>query len=158
MSIITELEKKKDQLDGRTITSGEESNLKQKLPASLIPDWYIFLLKNFPLVGVSFCLEEEDDKSEMGADLKWFGPDEIIDESSLMYPGKAVATLGYLPVASCLTGSGDPYFLNLKDNKIDNPKLMRIPHDFASDSGYPEDAIEVVSESLSDFFSLAVVE
>lgn len=62
------------------------------------------------MVGVCFSLDEDDDESELGADLKWFGPSEMIEEALSVYPGETVIGLGYLPVAACLAGSGDPYF------------------------------------------------
>ncbi len=55
-------------------------------------------------------MDEDDDESELGADLKWFGPSEMIEEALSVYPGETVIGLGYLPVAACLAGSGDPYF------------------------------------------------
>ena len=158
MSVAAELKKKQNQLNGRTINDIEVDGLKQKLPSDLVPDWYVSMLKAFPLVWVSFCLDEENDESEMGADLKWFSPDEVIEEASLAYPGRSVTALGYLPVASCLVGSGDPYFLKIKSGESDNPALVRVPHDAASGNDYPEDDIEVVCESLSDFFRLSTIE
>ena len=158
MSVTEQLEKKKGQLNGRTISDAEVESLKLKLPSSLVPAWYILMLKNFPLVGVSFSLDEEDDESGIGADLKWLNPDEVIEESLSVYPGMVVTRLGYLPVASCLTGSGDPYFLKVKDTGSDNPALVRIPHDSASGDDYPEGDIEVVCESLSEFFRLSSIE
>ncbi len=158
MTIIQQLEKKIDQLNGRTISDTEIRNLKSKLSSSVIPDWYILILKSFPLVGVSFSLDEEGDKSEMGADLKWFSPDESIEEALSVYPGKVVTKLGYLPVASCLLGSGDPYFLKIKDSASDDAALVRIPHDSVSGDNYPESDIEIVCDSLSEFFKLSDVD
>ena len=151
MSIVEQLEKKENQLNGRAISDTEVKNLKLKLSSKLVPDWHVSILKRFSLVGMSFSLDEEDDESGMEADLKWLNPDEVIEESLSVCPGMVVTRLGYLPVASCLTGSGNPYFLKVKDTGSGNPALVRISHDSASGDDYPEGDIEVVCESLSEF-------
>jgi hypothetical protein len=56
---------------------------------------------------------------------------------------------GYLPIGTCLIGSGDPYFLKVADGK--NPPVVRIPHDS------PEGA-EVISPSLEAFLQSAGIE
>lgn len=157
MSVQKALEKKKSQLDGFFATDAQLSDLRNKLPKGLLPDWYISLLKIFPLSGSSFSLDDELDQSEMGVDLKWFSPEQAVDEALNVFPGKSVIDLGYFPIGSCLTGSGDPYFLKFNNNSED-PALVRIPHDLASDGGYPEEEIELVCDSLSSFFEQAEIE
>lgn len=90
-------------------------------------------------------------------DLKWLDPDQTVDEAQNVYPGKLVIGLCYLPIGSCLAGSGDPYFLNLDANSED-PALVRIPHDFIADDAYPEEEIELVCHSLSIFFEQSEIE
>ena len=49
-----------------------------------------------------------------------------IDEAFNFYPGIAAVKNGYIPFATCLFGSGDPYFVNEDSNKIN---IYRITHD-----------------------------
>ncbi|MGY5615428.1 hypothetical protein [Vibrio brasiliensis] len=158
MSLISEIERKETQLSGAQASEEDINQLVERLPEGLVPSWLLPLLKRFPLAGVCFSLDEEDDESELGADLKWFTVSQMLEEALAVYPGKVVLKLGYLPVASCLAGSGDPYFLKmLNDN--DDPPLVRIPHDLASDDEeYPESEIEVVCGSLSQFFNKAEID
>ncbi|WP_435248880.1 hypothetical protein ACMAZD_05785 [Vibrio sp. nBUS_14] len=153
MSLISEIKKIETQLTGLKASEEDINQLVEQLPDGLVPSSLLPLLKSFPLAGVCFSLDEEDDESEFGADLKWFTVRQMLEEALEVYPGKGVLKLGYLPVASCLTGSGDPYFLKvLNDN--DDPPLVRIPHEFVSDDGeYPESEIELVCGSLSQFFN-----
>lgn len=158
MSIEEQLEKKKNLLGGIIINDFEADNLKNKLPSELLPSWYIQILKKFPLVGVNFSLDEEHDQSGMGVDLKWLSPAETIDEAFEAYPGKSVIDLGYIPIGACLLGSGDPYFLKFKGDNSNDPSLVRIPHDFSSEEEYPENEIEIVCKSLSEFFELSEID
>lgn len=153
MSLVSELEKKEMSLTGSKATESDAKQLVERLPSDLVPSWLPPLLQRFQLAGVCFSLDEEEDDSELGADLKWFSVSQMVEEALLVYPGKSVLSLGYLPIAACLAGSGDPYFLKILNDNED-PPLVRIPHDLASDDeAYPESEIEVVCESLSQFFS-----
>ncbi len=40
----------------------------------------------------------------------------------------------------------------------DDPALVRIPHDLVDGESYPENEIEIVCESLSDFFKFSNIE
>lgn len=118
----------------------------------LIPNCLLDLMTEFGLAGKTFRISAEEDESEIGVDLKWLGAEDIIKEALDFYPGKSVYSLGYIPVGSCLDGSGDPYFLFVRD--IDDscdPPLVRVPHDYATAESYPEDKVEIVSAKLSDF-------
>jgi len=47
----------------------------------------------------------------------------------------------------------------MKNSNIEDPPLVRIPHDLAADDeGYPENEIEIVCESLSQFFNKAQID
>lgn len=154
MSIESEIIRVESLLNGQKATQDEVANLEQQLPNELVPDWLRSLLTNFPLSGSCFEIDEDDDLSEMGADIKWFSPEQMLDESLNVYPGKAVLKIGYLPIGSCLAGSGDPYFIKLSDGS-DDPSLVRVPHECASDEDYPEEEIEVVCKHLSELFKVA---
>lgn len=56
---------------------------------------------------------------------------------------------GNLPVAACLAGSGDPYFLKLKGGEPQDSGLVRVPHHLVDidGGGYPEERIELVCRS-----------
>lgn len=159
MTVLTELQKIESSLNGSKITKSEAADLAKNLPPELLPMWLMEALQNYPLSGVCFSLDEDDDESGLGADLKWFAADQMIEEALSAYPGKVVLKLGYLPVALCLAGSGDPYFLKMADSNLDDPVLVRIPHDLvAEDDSYPESEIEVVCNSLSRFFNLSQID
>lgn len=145
------------QLTGSVASEDQIRNLKSNLPEKILPDWYLSLLQSYPLSGTCFSLEDEDDLSEMGVELKWFSPEEIVDEAQNMFPGKSVLSLGYLPIGACLLGSGDPYFIKFIGSSM-NPPLVRIPHDLSADNDYPESEIELVCHSLSSFFEKANIE
>lgn len=160
MSISDELSNISSSLHGQKLSDTEERMLCEKLPSNLVPPWLLEILKEFPLAGVCFSLSEVDDESHMGVELKWMTPTEIVEETLSIYPGLSVFSQGYLPIGSCMEGTGDPYFLDLKDG-ADDPAIVRIPHDSVpSDDSqpYPENAIEVVCRKLSEFFSTATID
>ncbi|OUS23904.1 hypothetical protein A9Q98_14320 [Thalassotalea sp. 42_200_T64] len=77
----------------------------------------------------------------------------MIDEMYEYYPGIAVLDMGYIPIGSCMEGSGDPYFVKLNQNP-ENSNVVRIRHDLVEDDDtYLESNIEIVSNDLTDFFS-----
>jgi len=159
MTVLTELQRIESSLNGSKITKFEADSLAKNMPPELLPAWLIEALQNYPLFGVCFSLDESNDESGLGADLKWFSADQMIEEALSVYPGKVVLNLGYLPVAACLAGSGDPYFLKMKGSNLDDPALVRIPHDLvAKNDSYPEEKIEVVCNSLSQFFNLSEID
>jgi len=159
MSVSAALSAIATSLNGSKVSPSDFQSLIDSLPPTLVPDWLAMIMQDHPLSGVSFSLSEDDDESGLGAELMWYSPAQMMEEALQYYPGMAVAKLGYLPVATCLIGSGDPYFLRLKGDGADDPALVRVPHDFVGeDDSYPEDKIEIVSDSLSRFFRLAVID
>jgi hypothetical protein len=109
------------------------------------------LLSGHPLAGVGFSLNEEHDESGIGASVLWLTPAQIVSESVECQPGTSVLSYGFLPIGGCAEGSGDPYFLDLR-NSSDDPPLVRVPHDYASSGPYPLEKIEIVTSSMSEFF------
>lgn len=102
-------------------------------PIQNISEVSVQLMQSYPLSGVCFSLDENDDESGMGVDLVWFTAEQMIEEALSAYPGKVVLNLGYLPFAACLVGSGDPYFLKMKGSALKNPTVVRIPHDLVAE-------------------------
>jgi len=121
-----------------------------------MPEWLVILLKENRLAGASFSLAGRDDVSGIGVELFWLTPAEILSEATECQPGLSVLPLGYVPVGCCEEGSGDPYFLDMREGSSD-PPLVRVPHDFAVQQPYPLDRIELVVETLSAFFEKATL-
>ncbi len=70
------------------------------------------------------------------------------DEAENAYPGLIVIKDGYVPIGSCLLGSGDPYFINKNDGE--NGPIYRIYHDSVFDDGYDKNqAIEKVVDNYT---------
>lgn len=138
-------------LRGVRATDDDIHFLKTRLPTNLTPDWLTTVLKEYVLAGVSFGLNEDHDESGFGAELIWLNAAQIVSEGIECEPGISVVPLGFLPIGACAEGSGDPYFLDLR-NPSANPPLVRIPHDYAVLRPYPCEKIETVTASLSKFF------
>jgi hypothetical protein len=158
MKLTTILDRLRSKLNGRVISDTEAARLRKALPGALVPDWLIEILTSYPLTGVEFELSEEDDESELGAEVEWLAPKAIIEESTKLFPGIAAIKLGYLPIGECLTGSGDPYFLKMDGG--DDPPLVRIPHEAGDGKSrnLDESQIEQVARSLSKFLQQASID
>jgi hypothetical protein len=141
-------------LDGTTATEEDVRLLRSRFQESLVPDWLVALLRENRLAGVCFSLSENDDKSKLGAAVIWLTPTQIVSEATECQPGTSVVPLGFIPFGGCAEGSGDPYFLDMREATND-PPVVRVPHDFAGRGPYPLDRIELVTESLSKFLSKA---
>jgi hypothetical protein len=108
------------------------------------------LLLTVPLTGTNFTLDgEEDSTHEIG----WLTPEEMTDESTNYHPGVDARPLGLICFGSCLTGSGDPYFLDLAQDPS-NPPVRQINHDFTLRTRDDLDrASTLAASSLSAFFA-----
>jgi hypothetical protein len=148
---MTVLDERTQELNGRVLSDGEANLRASALPVPL--EQLIGLMRRYPLIGMSFSLPPEDDLFGLGADLKWMAPEDIVGESSQFYPGISALRLGYVPIGSCLRGSGDPYFIRAS---LEDPPLLRVPHDcLCPDLSLPEGRVEIVRATLSDFFRVA---
>ncbi len=133
----------------RIITTAEISELSEKLPElqSTLSNW-ISILQTFPLIESSIEIDEDHDLSGYGVSLLIFDGNQIIDEAYNAYPGIAAIKVGFLPIAACESGSGNPYFL--KENSI-----FRILHDGITDQDeLSDDATELVMH-LEDLLTMA---
>ena len=131
------------QLTGR-VASGTELVTAQAALGNQIPRWLLDAMRDLPLSEAQFSFEDFD--------LKWLALPALVEESTQLLPGKLLLPLGYLPVAECLQGTGDPYFLDLRTNS-DDPALVRAAHDSVRAGEYDLRGIEGVARSLSDFFA-----
>ena len=109
----------------------------------MLPEYWSQFLNENGLVGAAIQIAEQNDLSGLGADLQFLNQQQSIDEATNFWPGIGVAKDGYVPVAMCLLGSGDYYYINTNDGS--NGPLYRIYHDAVHESGYdPNNAIAVV--------------
>ena len=141
-------------LRGSAATEEDVRLLTSRLHESLVPGWFVALLRENRLAGVCLSLSENDDKSRLGADVIWLTPTQIVSEATECQPGTSVVPLGYIPVGGCAQGSGDPYFLDMRA-ATDDPPVVRVPHDFAGQGPYPLHRVELVAETLSNFLGKA---
>ena len=109
----------------------------------MLPSYWIEFLDSHDLRGKTCSLSNADDASGIGVDLAVFSEEESLDEATNFYPGIVVAVDGYVPVARCLSGSGDPYFI--KTSEGSGGRLYRVYHDAVDPDGYKaEDAVAIV--------------
>ncbi|MCI0638955.1 MAG: hypothetical protein L0Y72_22915 [Gemmataceae bacterium] len=86
------------------------------------------------LVGKCIAIPAADDVSGVGASIELLDEDSAAEEANEFYPGLVVKADGFVPIGSCLIGTGDPYFINVRD---DPPgPVYRIYHDSVIDDKY----------------------
>ena len=136
---------------GQVIPPSDLADLTRDLGVS-IPAWLFELLTTVPLAGLEFGWQEDAERGLDGvAWLIWSDARNIRSESLECYPGRAILPMGYICVASCSAGSGDPYFITIEDG--DDPPLYRIYHDVSDHADAILDgAKHLVVPSLSAFF------
>ena len=142
---------------GRTMTRDELRTLDEKLSGAY-PSWLSELLTLVPLCGLELGWQELEPARDFDgvAWLEWCDARGVLSESVDCHPGLAILEAGYVNVASCTMGSGDPYFVCIHDGG--DPPLYRVAHD-VSDSAdvIVAEARTLVAPSLSDFFNVARV-
>ncbi|MEO1718683.1 MAG: SMI1/KNR4 family protein [Pseudomonadota bacterium] len=131
--------------------------MRDALTGRLCPQWLEELLRTVPIVGTEWELEDHEDHSGMGVDMQFLSTEEMIDEATAVYPGIIAHKLGYLPLGSCLTGSGDYYYLDLRKAEDDDPPIVRLPHDAVVGGTYREEKIEIVAVSFGAFIDAAAI-
>lgn len=144
---------KNELLSGSRLTPQDRELLVRSL-GELVPPWFLELCADRDLAGTAFSLQEEDDLSGMGVELRWMTAAEMIDEAAHFYPGIVAIKHGFLPFGICLEGSGDPYFLDTR-SADDSAPVVRVPHDAASEEGLDVSRVEIVARSLREFFKKA---
>ena len=130
--------------------------LNQDLGGKL-PDWYAELLATFPLCGLELGWHDDDDEDTDDVWwMLWSTPEHLRGESLEAYPGLAILERGYINVALCAHGSGDPYFI--PTDKGENPPIYQVYHDVSDEADeILKEGLKLVSASLSEFFETAKV-
>ncbi len=144
-------------LTGRRITPDERARFGELFREIDNSGWIGDMMARCKLAGTTFVLDKQVDLSGLGTEMIWMTLDQMVDEANATYPGIVALKLGFLPVGNCAIGSGDPYFLNVKDGP--DPPVVRIRHDAVLDeNALDEESIELVSHSLSAFLQEAQIE
>jgi hypothetical protein len=142
---------------GRVATLEEINSLNQDCDG-IVPAWYAELLLEYPICELEIGwqqFEPEDDFDGINW-MQWSNPEMMRAEMLEAYPGVAIYKHGYLNVATCSHGSGDPYFINT--NEGENPRVLQVFHDVSENYEIiVSEGIDVVAESLSEFFKGAKV-
>ena len=143
---------------GRKATFEEIKYINQKCN-NIIPDWYAELLIRYPICGLELGwqqFEPEEDFDEVNW-MVWSNPEMMQSEMIEAYPGIAIYKYGYMNIASCSHGSGDPYFMNINESK--NPPVLQVFHDVSDNyEVIVKQGIDIIAGRLSDFFKNAIVE
>ena len=145
-----------NELNGNTATPADVRMLRDRLRPKLVPDWLVDALQRYRLAGTEFDLTEAQDLSGLGAEVRWLPAWQMTAEACDLEPGATILSSDFLPFGGCAIGTGDPFFFDLRDGSTD-PRIVRVPHDYAGDETYPLDAVELVSPSLSAFLRTAKI-
>jgi len=112
-------------------------------------EWLIDLLTSLRITDTCFEHRSSDGASH---DIGWLSPADMMEESTGFYPGLVARPLGLICFGACLTGSGDPYFLDFVQSTT-NPRVVQLYHDCQLKTRDDLDrAGRVVSSSLASFF------
>ena len=111
------------------------------------PSYWQQFIQDHRLVGLRIEIPATVDASGLGAAIQILTVEQSREEAEQAYPGIAVAPDGFVPVAQCLRGSGDPLFVNTRDGE--GGPLYRIYHDAVAVEPY--DRAEAVAVVLPDY-------
>jgi hypothetical protein len=144
-------------LGGRLLSHEDAAAIRGELGGA-VPDWLLEAMQSHALVGVSLVLAEDEDASGLGAEMRWFDAAGMISEARDAQPGRAALPLGYVPIAECLIGSGDPYFIKTAADP-EQSQVVRIPHDAVRPNGELEEtAVEPLGMDLVQFMQAVATE
>jgi hypothetical protein len=145
-------------LRGHVIPAEEMRKVLEALGGAY-PAWLADLLTTVPLSGLELGWQEFEPEPDYDGRswLFWSDARNIVMESSVWYPGLAILPAGYVNVASCSMGSGDPFFINAHDSV--DPPLYRVYHDIGRKA---ESILRggriLVASRLSEFLANALLE
>jgi hypothetical protein len=111
----------------------------------MFPKYWEEFIKANNIIGYDFEIDEESDLSELGGNLRIMTSEQSTNEATNVYPGTLAVKENYIPVAMCLEGSGDYYYINSKDGP--SGPLYRIYHDSVEGDKINKDGIEKVLEN-----------
>jgi len=152
MDILQRLNAIEEELSGWALEKADRDIIRKVLDETIYPDELLEIQSKYDLVEQEFSIPGDENPSEIGVELEWMSPQEVISEALEAFPGKPALKKGYLPLGTCLAGSGDPYFVQHTADQ--NWRLVRIPHTAVS-ADYEEiieDRVEFIGE-LSILFS-----
>ena len=112
----------------------------------MIPEHWLSFITSNKIIGREFEITEADDLSGLGADLKIMNVEQCISEATECYPGIAAIKEGYFPVAMCLSGSGDYYYIQTSEG---DGSLYRIYHDAVNEDKLESSGIERVLKNYA---------
>ena len=131
----------------------EQINTIQKAMDMELPNWYVEMMLNYNLTNIEFTFLEDEYKSDIAIS----DYDTILSEINEAHPGLDIKPMGFVNFGTCLQGSGDPIFINLKENN--NPAVIRIYHDgIIENEIIDENGGNKLADKLSDFFDNALFE
>ena len=111
----------------------------------MIPEYWQEFVRENRISEKDFEIDEDSDLSGLGGDLRIMTAEQSEDEAKNYYPGIVAAKKHYVPVAMCLTGSGDCYYINSREGEYG--ALYRIYHDSVIDEELRENGMEKVLEN-----------
>jgi hypothetical protein len=119
---------------------------------SMWPPHFRAFVEQHQLAGVEVQIPQSDDLSGLGALMELYDEAAATEEACEFYPGLIVKEDGFVPIGQDLTGSGDPYFINTRDDSAG--PVYRIYHDSVADRSYNSaDAIVTVLASYEKLLS-----
>ncbi|WP_438298113.1 SMI1/KNR4 family protein [Sporosarcina sp. FA15] len=112
---------------GKTVCESDIAKLEKELKIKL-PNWYIELYTTVPLIDTEFGVQEDEPDEDYDGISYMIcgGVDDIIEESTEFEPGISALKDGYVFLAICSHGSGDPIYVKLNS---DETRVYRIYHD-----------------------------
>lgn len=139
-------------LDRGRLLSADEARLLREHFRDRVPEWYIQLLSEVPLIECRFRVPWDDGYF---AYVMWLDAANMISEDQDVYPGILARTAGFVPVGGSAVGSGDPYFIKFDS---DDPPLWNIYHDSADivEERFDLKEHSVLGSSLSSVFERCV--
>lgn len=113
------------------------------------PYWQTFV-EHHHLIGCELSIPAQSDLSGVGAEIEILDEQGIQAEQNDFYPGIAVSKAGYVPVGGCSLGTGDPYFICVRDGE--GGPLYRIDHEQVTSENY--DGARAIAMVLKDYREL----
>ncbi|CAH1203841.1 hypothetical protein PAECIP111891_02444 [Paenibacillus allorhizoplanae] len=126
-SLVERIKTKYPKFVGQIASKADIIELERKLKTKL-PEWFYELYTTVPIIDAEFGVQENepDDDYDGISYMMWGDVNSIIQECTEYEPGISVLQDGYIYIATCSHGSGDPIFINLN---TEEPKVFRIYHD-----------------------------